>query len=583
DGENICRYDDNIRIKYYGGTKDTKDKARCGLKALDGLGSTGVDWIDDIVNSGGSLISYKRAIRKFNDMGYSEGFSMAGVPQDFRRYVTKNTFNIQSLTYHINRMYEQTGKEVILVGHSYGCNAIYGALSTFAPELLKKIKKFVAMAPPFAGSSKLLSVFLNGMIDFNKEISIAGLYTLKTDYSRFAQHIMYGAVPVIPELTPLPVINQWLNGTNYKAFSEAILERIDLLNECRDKNCDAEYIKEHSQKFSLIYGKDFPSFLDEECKIPVDHKKNLGEAYFQDYACRMRIYKEGLCPSLLKKTEGYEPKPSDFEDLCGVHNESLLYAETCGEHKGHNCLDNIFAEAPYPYRDTEKVNYLLDRYNTQFAKDFGGEKLNASYFEDIEKYRKKVVTQVNYHRQIRLHKELPIPPVDTVIMYGEYLKTSSGLIYDPNRVEETEPEEGEKQISGGDETVPNWSTFIVGLKWLFDKKRQQLPQNVTIVEYCSKLGQKGSQYAYDRNKSQTFYALRCDCLNYRGEFDEAEGCTHSGMLGDDKLIDWLADISIDDKNDKTERMIEAAKNYVKKDFIGECNEQMYQYGNPLEP
>ena len=41
DGTNVCSYSDNIRIKYYGGTQDTKKNARCGLKAVDNVIYTG--------------------------------------------------------------------------------------------------------------------------------------------------------------------------------------------------------------------------------------------------------------------------------------------------------------------------------------------------------------------------------------------------------------------------------------------------------------------------------------------------------------------------------------------------------------
>ena len=47
---------------------------------------------------------------------------------------------------------------------------------------LKKIKKFVALAPPFAGSSKLLDGFFHGINDWNKEIEVMGKKIVITKY-----------------------------------------------------------------------------------------------------------------------------------------------------------------------------------------------------------------------------------------------------------------------------------------------------------------------------------------------------------------------------------------------------------------
>ena len=39
-------------------------------------------------------------------------------------------------------------------------------------DLLPKIKKFIAIGPPFAGATKLLDAFLHGIEDFNAFIII---------------------------------------------------------------------------------------------------------------------------------------------------------------------------------------------------------------------------------------------------------------------------------------------------------------------------------------------------------------------------------------------------------------------------
>ena len=100
--------------------------------------------------------------------GYSEGFSLAGLPNDYRRYLATNNFATQVFKKQIERLYSNTGKPVVVVAHSYGTLL---ALSNLLREknnksFLKKIKKFIAIAPPFAGATKLLDAFLHGLNDW---------------------------------------------------------------------------------------------------------------------------------------------------------------------------------------------------------------------------------------------------------------------------------------------------------------------------------------------------------------------------------------------------------------------------------
>ena len=66
----------------------------------------------------------------------------------------------------------------------------FNQLITIKPELRNKIKTFVAMAPPFAGASKLLDVFLYGSHDFDTEISIFCFDILKVALDSFVQYCL---------------------------------------------------------------------------------------------------------------------------------------------------------------------------------------------------------------------------------------------------------------------------------------------------------------------------------------------------------------------------------------------------------
>ena len=54
------------------------------------------------------------------DKGLKEGFSLGAIPNDYRRYLSTNNFASQIFKYQINRLYENTGKPVVIIAHSYG-------------------------------------------------------------------------------------------------------------------------------------------------------------------------------------------------------------------------------------------------------------------------------------------------------------------------------------------------------------------------------------------------------------------------------------------------------------------------------
>lgn len=83
---------------------------------------------------------------------------------DYRRYLSTNNFASEVFKYQINRLYNNTGKPVIIVAHSYGTLLSLTNLLKNEKDknFMKKIKKFIAMTPPFSGSTKLLEIFLKG-------------------------------------------------------------------------------------------------------------------------------------------------------------------------------------------------------------------------------------------------------------------------------------------------------------------------------------------------------------------------------------------------------------------------------------
>ena len=578
DGNNVCLYSDYIRIKYYGGTEKTKSEAKCGLKAIEGVIYTGMSLFDEAVNQGAAKV-FKELDKKLSKMGFSEGFSLAGVPQDYRRFTTTNTFAEKALEYHVNRLYANTGKPVIIIGHSYGNLLSLSQLLKAKPQVLSKIKQFIAIAPPFAGASKLQDVFIYGHRDFNIDLKIQETSLFKVNFDTFGQRMLFKSVPVISELRPLPIVNELFTSSKYKELGEALKERINLERVCEEKNCDASYVKKNSVKWENIFGTTFPNLNEKVCKLTSsifdifkgeDTNLNINQ-------CRAYMYNLGLCPASMYKTKSFAPTLDDFENYCEKYdNTNILFSQTCDK-KGE-CLDSLYESPPYPFEDLEKTDYLIEQFNKNFGDKLG--KIDRTFFESKDSFIKKSKKMIEYHRQTSNLKDLPIPPVDTILIYSNFIPTSTGFILDKTKSQEKLPD---SQIldRGGDGTVPNWSSYLVGLKWLYDKKKDNKSQKITLVEYCSKLA-KSDEYKYVEGTNKTFYALGCACLNDNNAYVSHKDCTHATMLSDNKLIDYIGTI-VYTKNDKTgvtEGKKQAVKNYNKnKNYLNECNDGLFAFSD----
>ena len=144
-------------------------------------------------------------------MGYKEGFSLGLIPYNFRRFVVTNEFITKVFRFQIENLYNITGKKVIIIAHSFGTlitlnNLIYKENKDLNP----KIKKFIAIGPPFAGATKLLDAFLHGLKDFDQGL---------TSFHKFGQFLMLKSIPTLTELKPFPFISQLFSDKYYSDFA----------------------------------------------------------------------------------------------------------------------------------------------------------------------------------------------------------------------------------------------------------------------------------------------------------------------------------------------------------------------------
>ena len=271
--EGNCDYSDGVRISFYGGTKKTKSESKCGIKSQEDLIYSGEIIPDSIVNQLTSQNGYLM-IQNLRKWGYKDGFSEAGISYDYRRYVHSYKFFETALEYEINRLYRNTGKPVVIITTSHGGSFVLNELFKISPEIKNKIKCFVPVVPPFAGSSHLLQAYLYGLDDFNSEINIIDLLKIKIELTFFSESLYFSSAPVVGELRPKYGLITALQKPEYSKLKLAIEELIDVEKECGPINCPEEKVKNMTKNFYEIFGDDFPSLADKDCKLDEEDIKN---------------------------------------------------------------------------------------------------------------------------------------------------------------------------------------------------------------------------------------------------------------------------------------------------------------------
>ena len=97
---------------------------------------------------------FGKMIDALDNLGYTNGVNYQTVPYDFRFSVKKSgASNI--ILKAIEELYKNTGKKVILVGHSLGNLHILKTLSNmFLGAKREKVLEFISIGAPYLGSSK---------------------------------------------------------------------------------------------------------------------------------------------------------------------------------------------------------------------------------------------------------------------------------------------------------------------------------------------------------------------------------------------------------------------------------------------
>jgi hypothetical protein len=600
--DSICLSDDSVKITYYGDTKNTEKKSQCGIKAIKNIMSLGTDKISENFVNAGALGGYQDMYKRLYSMGYRPGFSLAGLPYDFRRFISTNNFFKNALKSHVETLYKNTGKPVVVIAHSYGTLNTLNKLFESESKFLVKIKKFIAVGPPFAGVSKAIELFLTGSEEFTKKLSFNKKDLYQVGLDTFGQKMMSLLLPTGFELKPNPLFSDLFKNMEYKDFKNALQERIKLESECENKDCDNNYVNTNSKIFSQIFDS-FPKLGDKECSVnnivnsktwsefKKDYKKNSLPGFPNVLPCRFSLYDISTCP-LLKFRSNNKESGHDIQNFFGKHSESSkereFYNLECKDEHDSVCLDNFFtAHYPNIYKDSKMKN-IVSRFNKKYpAKN--SKKFTKIVLEKLQELagniKNKIRKLMEYHTKISKIRNLEMPLVDTILIYGGHMGTSSALLYD-KKINVDNFRNEDRLYKGGDGTVPSWASLLVGMKWLYEKKKNNLNTKIQIVEYCSLLGDKSSKYAFDKkNLDKEFTALSCDCIS-KGFYDydklSKQDCQHSTMTADSYVIQFVENY-IQDKNyidvskydDEREYAVKSYK--AGRDYEQECNKMMRSF------
>jgi hypothetical protein len=365
-----------------------------------------------------------------------------------------------------------------------------------------------------------------------------------TNYNIFGQQFMYKTLPTITELRPLSIAQKLFTDSKYSELGAALKARLDTERECKATNCAANILQAKTAKFDAIFKGYFPSLTDSECA----YESSIGgNSKTYNRKCYTNIYNIAECPTLVTKSVNPTQQGLDNDEYCGRTGPNYYYQGDCVN--GRNCLDNMYSatnKCPYVFKNTEAVNYLLNRFNDNFSSQFG--RLDSSYFDSYSQIKDGVKASIKFQDDYSIIKDLPLPPVDTDLVYASYSPTTNMIVVNDDDFSSG----GSVLTRGGDDTVPAWSSLLTGLKWIYEMKKDSTYKNkVRLIEYCSRLANSG-QYKYDANKQQTFAALGCDCISSKNEYKDSTGsCTHAAMINDDVMIDYVNSI-VDDPKEKAE-------------------------------
>lgn len=103
-----------MKVTWVGNTPSTSSQSKCGVNAVQNLLGKKVPLIRNC-----ALKGYEESIIMLENMGYISGINYQVIPYDWRKTVEASEAG-EYIKKSISNLYKNTGKKVVLYGHSYG-------------------------------------------------------------------------------------------------------------------------------------------------------------------------------------------------------------------------------------------------------------------------------------------------------------------------------------------------------------------------------------------------------------------------------------------------------------------------------
>lgn len=157
-----------MKIKIFGFSPQTKSSNFCGRNAIEKLLPMSIQ-----TNESKNFMMLLIAIER---LGYVSGLTYQALPYNFFYTYRMNEF-IMSFRSNVDRLFNLTGKKIVVVGHSMGNQNILFNLKHFSPdEKEEKFQVWIVVAPPFFGSPKSQRSLIAGNSDY---ITLGGYFGFK--------------------------------------------------------------------------------------------------------------------------------------------------------------------------------------------------------------------------------------------------------------------------------------------------------------------------------------------------------------------------------------------------------------------
>ena len=171
--------------------------------------------------------------------------------------------------------------------------------------------------------------------------------------------------------------------------------------------------------------------------------------------------------------------------------------------------------------------------------------------------------------------QMPNPGVETVIMYGNIVKTEKEYNYDFNPQLKTLADNADFVTpssigwSVGDGTVLTASATAPAIKWAweFDHKVSG-SKPVIFAELCSNYAQSGNVYQDQNNKSVTrngYQGVACQCKK-----GNEKNCDHVGLVSDPNTVSFIVNSLMDKQIASSSRMFDTYTATQIDDFAKRC-------------